>query len=285
MFLKDTQGRRQGRHCACASCTASTRPTRTTPPTASCSIRAARSTSRKARSITRRSRRPTARRSAASTPASSATSRGRRSSSVYVTYGFANPHGHVFDRWGQDIVVDGTGANPYHAALFSGLPAVSAAARRPPQVYQQPTRPCPGMEILSSRHFPEDIRAICWSPTSSASRASCAYKLDDKGASFAGTEVEPILSSTDPNFRPSDLQDRAGRGPLLPRLAQPDHRPHAAQSARSQPRPRTWPDLPRHLRRPAAAEVAEDRTASRSRSCSICSRSRKTAFATAPASS
>jgi hypothetical protein len=39
---------------------------------------------------------------------------------VYINFGFANPHGHVFDRWGQDIVVDGTGSNPYHAALFSG---------------------------------------------------------------------------------------------------------------------------------------------------------------------
>src|SRR5581483_6976711 len=32
------------------------------------------------------------------------------------------------------------------------------------------------------------------------------YKLEDKGASLAGTEVEPILSSTDQNFRPSDLK-------------------------------------------------------------------------------
>src|SRR5947209_9481462 len=39
---------------------------------------------------------------------------------VYVSYGFANPHGHIFDRWGQDFVYDGTGANPYHGALFSG---------------------------------------------------------------------------------------------------------------------------------------------------------------------
>ncbi|MCI0460918.1 MAG: GDSL-type esterase/lipase family protein, partial [Gemmataceae bacterium] len=74
---------------------------------------------------------------------------------TYITYGFANPHGHVFDRWGQDIVVDGTGANPYHAALFSGRLDFPQKHARPPQVYQQWTRPCPGMEILSSRHFPE----------------------------------------------------------------------------------------------------------------------------------
>ncbi len=39
---------------------------------------------------------------------------------VYVSYGFANPHGHVFDRWGQDFVTDGTGAQTYQAGAFSG---------------------------------------------------------------------------------------------------------------------------------------------------------------------
>ena len=32
------------------------------------------------------------------------------------------------------------------------------------------------------------------------------YKIDDKGASLNGTELEPILSSSDPNFRPSDVK-------------------------------------------------------------------------------
>ena len=53
---------------------------------------------------------------------------------VYVTYGFANPHGHVFDRWGQDIVTDGTGADRYHGAALLRPPRLSrtstpAAAR------------------------------------------------------------------------------------------------------------------------------------------------------------
>jgi putative heme-binding domain-containing protein len=32
------------------------------------------------------------------------------------------------------------------------------------------------------------------------------YKIEDKGSSFVGTEVEPIVMSTDPNFRPSDME-------------------------------------------------------------------------------
>src|SRR2546423_2812338 len=77
---------------------------------------------------------------------------------VYVSYGFANPHGHVFDRWGQDIVVDGTGAQPYHAALFPGHLDYPLRHNRPPQVYQQKTRPCAGTEFLSSKNFPDEMQ-------------------------------------------------------------------------------------------------------------------------------
>ncbi len=125
---------------------------------------------------------------------------------AYVPYGFANPHGHVFDRWGQDIVVDGTGSNPYHAALFSGHLDFPQKHHTPPQVYQQRTRPCPGMEVLSSRHFPDANQGNLLVANVIGFQGILQYKIADRGASFAGTEVEPILSSTDPNFRPSDVK-------------------------------------------------------------------------------
>src|SRR5262249_47953282 len=75
---------------------------------------------------------------------------------TYVNFGFANPHGHVFDRWGQDIAAEATGPTPSHGTLFPGQTAdYRQRHTRPPQVYQQKTRPCAGVEILSSRHFPE----------------------------------------------------------------------------------------------------------------------------------
>ena len=39
---------------------------------------------------------------------------------LYTAVGYANPHGHVFDLYGTDILHDGTGSNPYDAALISG---------------------------------------------------------------------------------------------------------------------------------------------------------------------
>ncbi len=125
---------------------------------------------------------------------------------VYVTYGFANPHGHVFDHWGQDVVVDGTGANPYHGALFSGHLDYPQKHQGPPQIYQQRTRPCPGVEILSSRHFPDAVQGNLLVANVIGFQGILEYKFHDQGASFGATEAEPILSSTDPNFRPSDIK-------------------------------------------------------------------------------
>ncbi|MBV8315609.1 MAG: HEAT repeat domain-containing protein, partial [Planctomycetaceae bacterium] len=125
---------------------------------------------------------------------------------VYVAYDFANPHGHVFDRWGQDIITDGTGAIPYHGALFSGHLDYPRKHARPPQVYQQRTRPCPGIERLSSRHFPEEDQGNLLVANVIGFQGILQYRIEDDGSSFVGREVEPIVSSTDPNFRPSDIK-------------------------------------------------------------------------------
>ncbi len=125
---------------------------------------------------------------------------------IYVSYGFANPHGHVFDRWGQDIVVDGTGSNPYHAALFSGHVDFPRKHSGTPGVYKQRTRPCPGIEVLSSKHFPEEFEGNLLVGNVIGFQGILQYKVHDDGASFGATEVEPIVFSSDPNFRPSDLE-------------------------------------------------------------------------------
>ena len=125
---------------------------------------------------------------------------------VYVSFGFANPHGHIFDRWAQDIVWDGTGAQPYHAILFSGdidFPNKHAA---PPQVYKQRTRPCAATEVLSSKHFPDEYQGNLLVLNVIGFQGILRYKVEDKDSSFGAVEQDPILSSTDANFRPADIE-------------------------------------------------------------------------------
>ncbi|HYG74496.1 MAG TPA: PVC-type heme-binding CxxCH protein [Planctomycetota bacterium] len=124
----------------------------------------------------------------------------------YVPYGFANPHGRVVDYWGQDFVHDGTGANPYHAALISGYLDSPKKHSGAPQVYQQRTRPCPGTEILSSRHFPESMQGNLLVANVIGFQGIMQYKFSPDGASFTAKEGDVIIQSSDPNFRPSDIE-------------------------------------------------------------------------------
>ena len=130
---------------------------------------------------------------------------------LYTSYAFANPHGHAFSRWGDDIVVDGTGAVPYWGSVFStrldGMDKHAGA----PSVYKQRTRPCPGIEFLSSPHFPADLQGNLLVGNVIGFQGILQYTFKP-GANPAADayseaiEVEPIVSSSDANFRPADLE-------------------------------------------------------------------------------
>lgn len=125
---------------------------------------------------------------------------------VYVSYGFANPHGHVFDRWGQDFVTDGTGAETFWAPTFSGRVYFPNKHGKPPKPYEQRTRPCSATEILSSKHFPDDMQGNLLVLNVIGFQGILQYKFADKDSGFAATEIEPLVQSDDPNFRPADIE-------------------------------------------------------------------------------
>lgn len=124
----------------------------------------------------------------------------------YASYGFANPHGHVFDGWGEDIIHDGTGAQAYPGAAISGHLEFPDKHPGAPQVYRQRTRPCPATEILSSKHFPEENQGNLLVGNVIGFQGILQYKLDESQACLTGEEVEPIVFSSDPNFRPADIE-------------------------------------------------------------------------------
>jgi hypothetical protein len=62
------------------------------------------------------------------------------------------------------------------------------------------------MEILSSRQFPDSMQGNLLVPNVIGVLGILQYKIADTNAGFIGTEVEPIVLSDDPNFRPSDVK-------------------------------------------------------------------------------
>ena len=126
---------------------------------------------------------------------------------TYIPFNFPNPHGHVFDQWGRDIVFDATGGQPYYGPSFSTkkyYPAMETkAAPKPGDVR---TRPVGGAEILSSRHFPEAMQGNLIVLNTIGFQGVLNYSLTEDGAGLKSTEVESIVSSTDKNFRPVDAE-------------------------------------------------------------------------------
>ena len=121
---------------------------------------------------------------------------------TYVAYGFANPHGRVFDRWGNDLITDATGNNTYFGAAFSGHIDYPQKHSGMNQFWDRPSRPCPATGILSSRHFPEDMQENFLNLNVISFQGVYNVKVHEEGSGLKGETMPNLISSTDPNFRP-----------------------------------------------------------------------------------
>ncbi len=122
----------------------------------------------------------------------------------YVPYGFANPHGRVFDYWGNDIITDATGNDSYFAPAFSGFLS-SGDHKGMKQFWSRPSRPCPGTAILSSRHFPEEFQNNFLNLNVIGFQGVFRAKFSEDGSGLKGQTIEDLIKGDNnmiPNFRP-----------------------------------------------------------------------------------
>lgn len=124
----------------------------------------------------------------------------------HMPYNFANPHGHVFDRWGQEFVTDGTGNQNYYVEPISGY--IEHPAKHPGsfRYIQQRSRPCAATEILSSAHFPEANQGNLMAANVIGFQGLFQWEYHDEGSGFVGKEVDSVISSKDFRFRPADIE-------------------------------------------------------------------------------
>ena len=123
----------------------------------------------------------------------------------YVAYGFANPHGRVFDYWGTDIITDATGNENFFAPAFSGHLDFPAKHGRLEQFWKRPSRPCPGTAFLSSRHFPEEFQGNFLNCNCIGMQGIFRVKVTEDGSGIKGETLENLLTSDDKNFRPTGV--------------------------------------------------------------------------------
>lgn len=120
----------------------------------------------------------------------------------YAPYGFANPHGRVFDYWGNDYITDATGNSNYFGPAFSGHIDYPAKHDNMKNFWRNPSRPCPGTGILSSRAWPADYEGSFLNCNVIGFQGVYRAKISEDGSGMKGDSVENMLVSKDPNFRP-----------------------------------------------------------------------------------
>jgi azurin/lysophospholipase L1-like esterase len=121
---------------------------------------------------------------------------------TYIPYGFANPHGRVFDYWGNDLVTDATGNNTYFGPAISGQLDYPQKHKPIKQFWERPSRPCPGTWILTSKHFPEDWWGNFLNINVISFQGIYRVKVKDEGSGLWGESLPDVISSKDTNFRP-----------------------------------------------------------------------------------
>ena len=146
--------------------------------------------------------------------------------SKHISLAFANPWGHVFDRWGQDFIADASPGFNYWGApvmgkvdhpdkhpggcrdkgLDFGGPKSKKRGVPYPTFIKKRTRPSSGCEIVSSRHFPPEAQGDFLQNNVIGDRMVLQHTVSEKDSGFVGKEVTPLVSCDDGNFRPVDLQ-------------------------------------------------------------------------------
>jgi putative heme-binding domain-containing protein len=109
-----------------------------------------------------------------------------------------NPHGDVFDQWGYQFANDGTSGTGSYVNIGKGI------ANK--QWFEKRVRPVAATGLLSSSHFPPENQGNFLICNTIGVLGVLQHKIEYNGADIVAKEIEPIVLSDDPNFRPSDVE-------------------------------------------------------------------------------
>lgn len=127
---------------------------------------------------------------------------------IHISYPYANPWGQTWDRWGRNTIADASGGDNHYGNAYSGwlpYPDKHRALNRftPMEAHLRPTAGC---EVVSSRHFPDEFQGWWLLNNNIGFQGTRMFRIADDGSGFKATEWKDLIRSSDPNFRPVDLE-------------------------------------------------------------------------------
>lgn len=132
---------------------------------------------------------------------------------VASSWPWANPWGHVVDRWGRSIITDGTSATSRRLTHISGAHSYPDSHKGDSEIRGVPAftpssrRPAGGTQILGGGHLPPETSGRFVLPQNIGYHGLHWYDLTDSESGFAAAPIEPdLLRSNDPTCRPVDVE-------------------------------------------------------------------------------
>lgn len=119
-----------------------------------------------------------------------------------------NPWGVSFDEWGQDFFLHTSGTSMNWLLPVSVKPAFGSKTPSTPDLVPegQKVRPTSGLEVVSSRHFPDEVQGDLILANAIGFLGVKQHQIQDDGTGWKTTFRQDLLQSSDGNFRPVDLE-------------------------------------------------------------------------------
>ncbi len=119
-----------------------------------------------------------------------------------------NPWGTAFDAWGQPFFTDTSDPNLRWMSQGSVRVNYGDFAPNPPNLIEQAhrVRPTSGLEFVSSRHFPDEVQGDILIHNTIGFLGTKQHTMEDAGTGYRSRHRQDLLTSTDGNFRPVDME-------------------------------------------------------------------------------
>lgn len=124
----------------------------------------------------------------------------------YGQFTIPNPWGVAFDQFGQDFFL--YTSSPSMAWMLPGTMKARYGAnfKSPDLLTSNKVRPTSGIEVISSRHFPDDVQGDVLINNNIGYLGAKQHRLVEDGTGFSTEYVQDLYQSKDLNFRPVDLE-------------------------------------------------------------------------------
>ena len=119
-----------------------------------------------------------------------------------------NPWGIAFDQYGQSFMAATSSPDVYwlNAGTLKSIYGYSAPTGKSIIEEKHRVRPTSGLEFISSRHFPDEIQGDMIINNTIGFLGTKMHQMMDDSSGFLTKHRMDLVTSSDPNFRPADME-------------------------------------------------------------------------------